>query len=107
MNEETEELSHSNLEQLIEQRNSLFKKAMEAKGTHMQVRSCVFYSSYNDTLSDPVSSSDKVTLMSLIQGIRSYYSAQARELNSVIKASQKEKQLEMFIDANKRCPSTR
>ena len=37
-NEETGEVSHTNLEQLIEQRNSLYKKAMEAKGTHMQVR---------------------------------------------------------------------
>ena len=47
MNEETEEVSQPNLEQLIEQRNSLFKKAMDAKGTHMQVRtfgtfSCFF-----------------------------------------------------------------
>ena len=50
MNEETEEVSHSNLEQLIEQRNSLFKKAMEAKGTHMQVRICVFYTFYKDII---------------------------------------------------------
>merc|ERR1719208_749998 len=43
----------------------------------------------------------------VFQGIKSYYSAQARELNSVIKETQKENQMEMFIKANKNCPSTR
>merc|ERR1719219_3133880 len=74
-NEEAE-TSDSNLEQLIEQRNNLYKKAMDAKGTHMQ-------------------------------GIRSYYAGEARELNTQIKAAQKENQMEMFINANKKCPSTR
>jgi len=74
--ESNERVSESNLEQLIEQRNSLHKKAMDANGQHMQ-------------------------------SIRSYYSAKARELNTIIKASQKETQMEMFISANKSCPSTR
>ena len=43
----------------------------------------------------------------VIQGIRSYYSSEARQLNAVIKATQKENQMEMFINANKSCPSTR
>jgi len=74
--ESDEALNEPNLEQLMERRNTLYKKAMEASGPHMQ-------------------------------GIKSYYSAQARELNSVIKETQKESQMEMFINANKNCPSTR
>ena len=66
---------------------------MGANGPHMQVDvDCVgsLYQSHCVT-----------------QGIRSYYSSEARQLNAVIKATQKENQMEMFINANKSCPSTR
>ena len=36
--ESNEGVSESNLDQLIEQRNTLYKKAMDANGQHMQVR---------------------------------------------------------------------
>ena len=59
--EDTEEVRHSNLElqQMIEQRNSLYRKAMDAKGTHMQVSSSddfYLFPTSSDNLTEPVTS---------------------------------------------------
>ena len=64
------------LEQFIEQRDMLYRKAMETRGSNMQ-------------------------------GAASYYAAQARELNTHIKTTQKQSQMEMFLEANKDSPSSK
>lgn len=71
-----EQDGNTELEQFIEQRDMLYRKAMETRGSNMQ-------------------------------GAASYYAAQARELNSHIKTTQKQSQMEMFLQANKDSPSTR
>ena len=71
-----ESLSNLDIEQLIEERDSLYKKAAETRGAHMQ-------------------------------GASSYYAARARELNTIVKSAQKEKQMEMFLTINKGIPKTR
>ena len=42
-----------------------------------------------------------------MKGAASYYAAKARELNAVIKNSQKQKQMEMFLTINRGCPKTK
>merc|ERR1719357_1034218 len=42
-----------------------------------------------------------------MQGAASYYAAQARELNARIKTSQKQNQMEMFLNINKNSPNTK
>ena len=42
-----------------------------------------------------------------MQGASSYYAARAREINTIIKSAQKEKQMEMFLTINKGIPKTR
>lgn len=42
-----------------------------------------------------------------MQGAASYYAAQARELNARIKTSQKQNQMEMFLNVNKDTPNTK
>jgi len=69
-----EEEDTPELEQFIEQRDMLYRKAMETRGSHMQ-------------------------------GAASYYAAQARELNTHIKHTQKQTQMEMFLQANKDSPN--
>ena len=71
-----ESLSNLDIEQLIEERDSLYRKVTETRGAHMQ-------------------------------GASSYYAARARELNTIIKSAQKEKQMEMFLTINKGIPKTR
>ena len=71
-----ESLSNLDIEQLIEERDSLYRKVAETRGAHMQ-------------------------------GASSYYAARARELNTIIKSAQKEKQMEMFLTINKGIPKTR
>jgi len=69
-----EQRETTELEQFIEQRNMLYRKAMETRGSNMQ-------------------------------GAASYYAAQARDLNAHIKTTQKQSQMEMFLQANKDSPS--
>jgi len=71
-----EKEGNTELEQFIEQRDMLYRKAMETRGSNMQ-------------------------------GAASYYAAQARELNTHIKTTQKQSQMEMFLQANKDGPTTR
>eukprot|EP00090_Calanus_glacialis_P009513 TRINITY_DN17898_c0_g1_i2.p1 TRINITY_DN17898_c0_g1~~TRINITY_DN17898_c0_g1_i2.p1 ORF type:complete len:706 (-),score=276.50 TRINITY_DN17898_c0_g1_i2:410-2527(-) len=71
-----EDQNNSDLDQFIEQRDMLYRKAMETRGSNMQ-------------------------------GAASYYAAQARELNTHIKTTQKQSQMEMFLQANKDSPNTR
>jgi hypothetical protein len=73
---EQEDQNNSDLDQFIEQRDMLYRKAMETRGSNMQ-------------------------------GAASYYAAQARELNTHIKTTQKRSQMEMFLQANKDSPNTR
>jgi len=68
--QQEDDLEESGLEQFIEQRDMLYRKAMETRGNKMA-------------------------------GAASYYAAQARELNSHIKASQKQNQMEQFLEANR------
>ena len=92
--EEEEHLSQLDLDQLIEERDSLYRKAADTKGAHMQVPG------QGDLSTSPV-------LNLMVQGAASYYAARARELNTMIKNAQKEKQMEMFLTINKGCPKTR
>ena len=42
-----------------------------------------------------------------VPGVAAYYAGQARKINSHIKQTQKQKQMEMFLTANRECPETK